>query len=145
MAQPFGACCLVQRGEVEVRDFCFCSGIAAYNHGRQTFQTLTQTYIRSPLAVQRILEQLMTSDTWPVYTPFAKEHFGRGKKEGRIEGRTEGKAEGKTEDILLVLTARNLDVSDTERERITGCTDLKQLKKWITRAVTVEKTSDLFD
>jgi hypothetical protein len=102
-------------------------------------------YNMSPLAVQRILEQLMTSDTWPVYTPFAKEHFGRGKKEGRIEGRTEGKAEGKTEDILLVLTARNLDISDTERERITSCTDLKLLKKWVTRAVTVEKTSDLFD
>jgi hypothetical protein len=91
----------------------------------------------SPLAVQRILEQLMTSDTWPVYSPFAKEHFGRGKKEG--------KAEGEADAVLLVLQTRRLDVSDAERERITGCTDLKQLKKWVTRAVTVEKTSDLFD
>ncbi|MDX6420237.1 MAG: hypothetical protein QOG28_4857, partial [Trebonia sp.] len=89
---------------------------------------------------QRILEQLMTSDTWPVYTPFAKEHFGRGKKEGRNEGRKEGEADA----ILLVLKTRGLDVSDAERERITNCTDLKQLKKWITRAVTAEKTSDLF-
>lgn len=102
----------------------------------------------APLAVQRILEQLMTSDTWPVYSPFAKEHFGRGKQEGRQEGKREGKKEGsqesRAEDILLVLGARGLDVSDTEHERITGCTDAKQLKKWVTRAVTAEKTSDLF-
>ena len=90
----------------------------------------------APLAVQRILEQLMTSDTWPVYSPFAKEHFGRGKKEG--------KAEGEAEAILLVLEARGLDVTDAERERITACTDLRQLKKWVRRAVTAEKTSDLF-
>ena len=86
----------------------------------------------SPLAVQRILEQLMTSDSWPVYSPFAKEHFGRGKKEGEAES------------VLLVLEARGLEVTEAERERITACTDLRQLKKWITRAVTAEKTSDLF-
>ena len=90
----------------------------------------------APLAVQRILEQLMTSGTWPVYSPIAKEHFGRGKKEGKQEGEADA--------ILLVLEARGLDVTGAERERITGCTDLRQLKKWITRAVTAEKTGDLF-
>ncbi|MGH3293992.1 MAG: hypothetical protein ACRDP7_19505, partial [Trebonia sp.] len=75
---------------------------------------------------------------------FAKEHFGRGKKEGKKEGKQEGKAEGEAESILLVLEARGLDVTNAERERITGCTDLRQLRKWITRAVTAEKTGDLF-
>ena len=90
----------------------------------------------APLAVQRILEQLMTSGTWPVYSPIAKEHFGRGKKEGKQEGEAEA--------ILLVLEARGLEVTVAERERITGCTDLKQLKKWVTRSATAEKASDLF-
>jgi hypothetical protein len=90
----------------------------------------------SPLVVQRILEQLMKSDAWPVYSPFAKEHFGRGKKEG--------KAEGEVEAILVVLDARNLDITDAERARITGCTDLRQLKTWVKRAATAEKTSDIF-
>jgi predicted transposase YdaD len=90
--------------------------------------------------VQRILEQLMTSDTWPVYSPIAKEHFGRGRKEGKREGKQEGEAEA----ILLVLEARGLAVTDAERERITGCADLRQLKRWVTRAVTAEKTGDLF-
>ena len=43
-----------------------------------------------------------------------------------------------------MLEARGLDVTDADRERITGCTDLRQLKKWLRRAVTAEKTSDLF-
>jgi hypothetical protein len=94
----------------------------------------------APLAVQRILEQLMTSGTWPVYSPIAKEHFGRGMREGKKEGKREGEAEA----ILLVLEARGLDVTDADRERITGCTDLRQLKKWLRRAATAEKTSDLF-
>jgi hypothetical protein len=98
----------------------------------------------APLAVQRILEQLMTSDTWPVYSPFAKEHFGRGKREGKKEGKKEGKAEGEADAILLVLEARNLDITEAERERITGCADLKQLNAWVRRAATAEKASDLF-
>jgi hypothetical protein len=98
-------------------------------------------YNMAPLAVQRILEELMTSDAWPVYSPFARAHFGRGKKEGRREGRAEGKAEA----ILTVLRTRNLHVTDAERERIAGCTDPRQIQTWVRRAVTVEKTSDLFN
>jgi hypothetical protein len=101
-------------------------------------------YNMAPLAVQRILEAFMTSDYWPVYSPFAKEHFGKGKREGKKEGKQEGRREGRAEAILLVLQARGLAVTDAERERVTGCTDLRQLKKWLTRAVTAEKTGDLF-
>jgi hypothetical protein len=92
----------------------------------------------------RILEQLMTSNTWPVYSPFAKEHYGRGKKEGRKEGRKEGQAAGKAEAILLVLEARGVNVNEAQRAQITGCTNLRQLKRWVQLAVTVEKASDLF-
>jgi hypothetical protein len=98
-------------------------------------------YNMAPLAVQRILEELMKSDTWPVYSPFAKETFGR----GREEGKKEGKAEGKAEAILSMLEARNLDVTDAERDRIAECTDLRQIETWVRRVVAVEKTSDLFD
>jgi hypothetical protein len=98
-------------------------------------------YNMAPLAVQRILEQLMTSETWPVYSPFAKENFGRGKREGKREGR----AEGHVDSIFAVFEARNLHVTDAERERIAGCTDLRQLKIWVRLAATAERTSDLFD
>jgi len=65
-------------------------------------------------------------------------------RRGKREGKREGKKEGEADAILLVLEARGVDVSDAERERITSCTDLKQLKRWIIRAVTAEKTGDLF-
>jgi len=101
-------------------------------------------YNMAPIAVQRILEELMNTNTWPVYSPFAKEHFGRGKKEGKKEGRKEGRTAGRGESILDVLEARGLDVSEAERGRITNCTDLRQLKEWLKRAVTTEKVADLF-
>jgi hypothetical protein len=66
----------------------------------------------------------MKSDTLPVYSPFAKETFGRGMKEGEKKDKREGRAETHVHDILTVLAARNLDVTDAERERIAGSTDL---------------------
>jgi hypothetical protein len=91
----------------------------------------------SPLAVQKILEGIMSSTTWPVHSLFAKEHFGR--------GLVEGEAKGEADAVVRVLEARGLAVSSDERERIAGCTDLKQLQEWVTRAVTVEHASNLFD
>jgi hypothetical protein len=35
-------------------------------------------------------------------------------------------------------------LSEAERARITGCTNLRQLKKWVQCAATAEKASDLF-
>jgi hypothetical protein len=98
----------------------------------------------APLAVQRILEELVNSDTWPVYSPFAKEHFGRGKAEGMREGKKEGRRESEAKAILTVLDARNLHVTDAQRERIAGCTDPKQLETMLRRAATAEKASGLF-
>jgi hypothetical protein len=106
----------------------------------------------SPLAVQKILEEIMASTAWPVHSPFAKEHFSRGKAEGKAEGKVEGRAEGKAEGkaegeanaVLLVLKARGLEVFEADRDHILACTDLGQLQTWIMRAATAEKTSDLF-
>jgi hypothetical protein len=80
----------------------------------------------SPRAVCAILEELVTTTHWPVYSPFAKLHYGKGKAEGLEEGRTEGLIEGE------------------RRARIADCTDLKQLKDWVRSAVTAASTSDLF-
>jgi hypothetical protein len=47
--------------------------------------------------------------------------------------------------ILLMLRARDLPVSYEARARITSRTDLATLRKWVRRAVTVERAEDLFD
>lgn len=95
-------------------------------------------------AVQRILGELVASTTWPVYSPFAKEHFGRGKAEGRKEGREEGRAEGEAHAVLTVLAARGIEVPETARARIHACTDVQELEEWLKRAVVVTTVEELF-
>ncbi|MGW0192491.1 hypothetical protein [Nonomuraea sp. NPDC003201] len=100
--------------------------------------------------VRRLLEEIiMTSTTWPVYSPFAREHYGRGQEEGKAEGKAEGMAEGKAEEavrmLLLVLGARGFDIPDDMRTRISTCADLAQLESWATNAVTAQSLEDLFD
>ncbi len=78
-----------------------------------------------------------TSDTLPSDDPWARRYFARRKRLARRAGWADS--------ILIVLDARGLDVNDAERERIVTCTSLKQLKIWMRRTVTAEKTSDLLD
>ncbi|MEO3791448.1 hypothetical protein ABGB14_14690 [Nonomuraea sp. B10E15] len=86
----------------------------------------------------------MTSTDWPVYSPFAREHSGRGLAEGRIKGRAEGRAEQAATSVLLVLEARGFDVPEDARARIISCTDLAQLEAWLERAATTQTLQDLF-
>ncbi|MBO0824039.1 MAG: hypothetical protein J2P27_09285 [Actinobacteria bacterium] len=83
--------------------------------------------------IRAILEEIMTTSEWTVSTPFAKEHFGR------------GEAKGEANAIMLVLQARGLPVTAEQEARITGCTDLDQLNRWVASAVVVETTAELFD
>lgn len=59
-------------------------------------------------------------------------------------GLAQGKASGEAEALLEVLAARAIEVPDDVRARITGCTDLEQLRTWIRRAVTAGSVHDLF-
>lgn len=102
--------------------------------------------------IRRLLEEIMKSTTWPVYSPFAREHYGRGLEDGQAQGKAAGKAEGKAEGraeeaarmVLLLLETRGLDITDDARARITTCTDLDQLETWATRAITAQTFDDLF-
>jgi hypothetical protein len=86
--------------------------------------------------VKRILEEILASSTWLASSPFAREHFSRGVAEGEAKG--EAKA------ILLMLSARGVEVSEEARARISGCDDLDQLEAWVRRAATAGSIDDLF-
>jgi hypothetical protein len=98
--------------------------------------------------IRRLKEENMTSDFWPVYSPFAREHYGRGFKEGLAIAEAIAEAKGVAKEaarvVLLVLASRGLDVPDDARAQITACTDLAQLETWVARTVTVETLQDLF-
>jgi hypothetical protein len=87
-------------------------------------------------AVRRILEETMASTDWPVYSPFAREHYGRGRDDGRMDGEASA--------ILRVLAVRGIDVPEDACARIRACTDRRQLDTWLDRAVTATSLNDLF-
>jgi hypothetical protein len=112
----------------------------ADTHKDYASQYYEYAYSMSGSDIRSLLEEIMQSTDWPVYSPFAREHFGRGREVGEVEGEAKGKARS----VLLVLEARDFNVSDDVRTRITTCADLTQLERWITRAITIQTIDDLF-
>ncbi|WP_345431850.1 hypothetical protein [Actinoallomurus vinaceus] len=100
-------------------------------------QYLEYAYNMAAAAVRRILEELVSSTSWPVYTPFAKQHFGRGKAEGRTEGEVHA--------VLTVLDSRGIEVPESARARIHACTDLQEIDAWLKKAGVVQTVDELFD
>ena len=94
-----------------------------------------------PKAIAKWAEAEMVSETYEFQD--RRKIAGAAPHAAREAART-AKAEGKTEDILTVLEERGLTVSGAERERIISSTDSRQLDKWLRRAVTADKASDLF-
>ncbi|TYB52401.1 hypothetical protein FXF51_51445 [Nonomuraea sp. PA05] len=101
-------------------------------------------YSMSGPEIRKILEEIMTSTAWPVYSPFAREHFGRGREEGRAEGREEGTAKEAAEAVLLVLASREFNVPDSIQAMIKSTKDLTQLHDWLIRAVAAPTLQDVF-
>ncbi|MFB9200985.1 hypothetical protein ACFFV7_07265 [Nonomuraea spiralis] len=110
-------------------------------------------YSMSVPEIRRILEEIMTSTAWPVYSPFARQHYGRGRAEGIQEGRAEGIQEGRaegiretwSESVLYLLVSRGIDVPEDVRARISACTDVDLVKRWALRAASVQAAQDVFD
>jgi hypothetical protein len=93
-----------------------------------------------PDAPARELEDMMASGTYPYKSDFARRHFARGEAEGEAKGEARGEAKA----ILRVLSARGLCVPDEVRDRVTGCTDIARLERWLDRAVVAETADDIF-
>ncbi|GGK96120.1 hypothetical protein Sme01_31560 [Sphaerisporangium melleum] len=108
-------------------------------------------YDCGPALFRSMLEAKMEVTDWPVSTPFAKRHYGRGlaegeakgKAEGEAKGKAKGKAEGEANAVLTVLATRGVPVTDRQAAAILACTDLEQLEKWLTKAVTATTIDDL--
>jgi hypothetical protein len=100
-------------------------------------------YCMSSPEIRNLLEEIMAT-TWPVYSPYAKKHYGMGRDDGRAEGLAEGEAKGEAKAVLAVLEARGIAVSEQIRARILHCTDLALLEEWVRRSATVTAPGDLF-
>jgi len=90
-----------------------------------------------PEAARHHLEALMRTRTYEYQSDFARKYFGQGQQAGR--------AKGESEALLTVLAAREIDVPEDAKARITGCTDFHQLDAWIRRAATASTIEEVLD
>ena len=100
------------------------------DHAPQYYE---HAYSMAVPTVRHVMEEIMASTTWPVHSPFAREHFGRGKCEGEADA------------VLKVLAVRRIEVPEAARARIRACTDTCQLDVWLERAVEATTVTDLFE
>jgi hypothetical protein len=61
------------------------------------------------------------------------------------DARTEGRAEARADDVLTVLRARGIAVSDAARERILAQKDLQQMKRWLEKASVATSIGEVID
>jgi hypothetical protein len=60
------------------------------------------------------------------------------------EGLKEGLAEAKAEDVLKLIDARGIHVTEDQRNQVTAAAGLTQLGKWFDRALNAETAADIF-
>ena len=77
----------------------------------------------------------MASGNYEYQSDFARRYVA--------QGRAEGKVEGKAEAVLAVLGALGIAVPPDAHARITACTDLAQLDRWLARAVKAKSIADV--
>ena len=79
-------------------------------------------------------------DVYLPKTDFEREQF----KKGKDEGKDEGKAEGIAESLLMILAARMIEITESEKHRILTETSPTTLRRWLDRAITARSTADVF-
>ncbi len=65
--------------------------------------------------------------------------------QGKLEGEREGKIEGKIDAVLLLLDSRGLALADGQREAILACDDAGRLDRWLVRAASASRATELFE
>lgn len=66
-------------------------------------------------------------------------------EKGRQQGLLEGLARGRAEGVLKILAVRGIAVDDRARQLVMSCTDLDTLDRWLERALTATRFSDLVE
>lgn len=70
--------------------------------------------------------------------------LAEGLAEGRSAGLAAGLAAGRAADILRILDKRGVSLTEPQRGRISGCTDMETLESWLDAALEVETAEQLF-
>lgn len=120
---------------------------------RELYTEVVLSYLNE--AARRALEAEMSFERMETRSKYLREQWDRaeakGREEGEAKGREEGAARGRAEAlaalggaVLEVLAARGIAVNQDQRATVLASTDPAELRRWLVRAATVERTDDLF-
>jgi hypothetical protein len=88
-------------------------------------------------AMRRTLEAIMRSGTYEYQSDIAKKFVA--------EGVAEGKLLAKAQDVVAVLQARGISITEPLRQRILDCNDVAVLDRWLMRAAVANEAGEVFD
>ena len=95
---------------------------------------------------QKTWRALMQNGSYfPGRGTLVEETFLEGEASGEAKGQAKGEAKGEAKSILRLLEMRGIPISETQRTRVTSCTDLDTLDRWLERAFRATETERLFD
>ena len=78
------------------------------------------------------------------YMTGAQQLIQKGREEGLREGLQQGRVAEAVEAVRRVLAARSLQLSEVGERRLSGTTDLQELRSLHERAIVVEAADDIF-
>jgi predicted transposase/invertase (TIGR01784 family) len=71
-----------------------------------------------------------------------KSGLAEGHKSGLAEGHKSGLAEGKRDSLRRIMELRGIALTEAEQDRISHCSDLGRLDRWLAKALTASAASD---
>jgi hypothetical protein len=129
--------------QVLVVEALMASGAKSYDH--KELSDLILGLAPTELAREQ-LRSLMMSIPYkdPLTEEWARAGREQGLEQGLEQGREQGLARAKGEDLLKIMDARNLKVSEKQRAQVTCSTNLGQLDLWFDRALTADSADEVF-
>ena len=83
-------------------------------------------------------------DTETYVKQWGSEQAREAARKALAQGLEQGRVQGRAQDVVRILTARQIAVTAAERDRILATTDIAQLDLWFDRALTAATAEDLF-
>lgn len=94
--------------------------------------------------IRSTLEMQMQLRNWKPRSEWGKRLLAEAADQCRAEGRADGLVQGRAASIVDLLEVRGIPLAPPLRQRITACTDLDVLARWLRRAATAAVAEEVF-
>jgi hypothetical protein len=90
------------------------------------------------------METVMSTSEHKYLSDFARKYYDDGMSKGMSKGKAEGETLRARTDLLAVIAAREIPLTDDERARIDACTDSATFAAWLVRAARAAGAKEIF-